>query len=90
MVWGAIYKGGKSQLVILIKEDDETTSVNAKKYIRALEEGLLPIYKDWSFFQQDNARIHTAREVVTWFQCNAIEIIDWPAHSPDLNPIEHM
>lgn len=39
---------------------------------------------------QDNARIHTARIVKEWLEDHVINVIDWPAYSPDLNPIEHL
>lgn len=41
-------------------------------------------------FQQDNASIHTARTVTTWFQERGISTSEWPPFSPDLNPIEHL
>ncbi|CAB1425483.1 unnamed protein product [Pleuronectes platessa] len=44
---------------------------------------------DW-VFQQDNAPIHNARLTKTFFQENNITLLDHPACSPDLNPIENI
>jgi hypothetical protein len=40
--------------------------------------------------QQDNARPHRARVVNDFLQQQQVAGIDWPARSPDLNPIEHL
>ena len=41
-------------------------------------------------FQQDNARAHTARVTGDFLQQNNVNVMNWPALSPDLNPIEHL
>ncbi|GFX72244.1 transposable element Tcb1 transposase [Trichonephila clavipes] len=40
-------------------------------------------------FMDDNARPHSANIVDECLQSEDITRMDWPAYSPDLNPIEH-
>ncbi len=78
---------------MIIMERDPTSprgGYSTKSYIWALEEGLIPNYEGGRFFLQDNARIHTSRAAQAWFLENNIWVQDHPAHSPDLNPIEHV
>ncbi|GFW19169.1 transposable element Tcb1 transposase [Trichonephila clavipes] len=41
-------------------------------------------------FQQDNTQPHVARIVQRLFVNHPIELLSWPARSPDLLPIENM
>ena len=41
-------------------------------------------------FQQDNAPAHTSKLLKLFFKENNIELLPWPANSPDLNPIENI
>jgi transposase len=44
---------------------------------------------DW-MYQQDNAPSHKAKSVTAWFKQNNINVFQWPARCPDLNPIENV
>ncbi|GFV43614.1 transposable element Tcb1 transposase [Trichonephila clavipes] len=42
-----------------------------------------------AIFQQDNARLHTARVAQDFLRHFQIQTLPWPARSPDLTPVEH-
>lgn len=85
-VWGAIWYGGRSALVIL------TGAVTGVKYCETIRTFLhdnnqLP--RNW-ILQQDNATPHTARIVQETLEELGVAVLPWPSKSPDLNPIEHV
>ena len=41
-------------------------------------------------FMQDNAPIHNARSTMSFLNDHHITVMNWPANSPNLNPIEHL
>jgi transposase len=89
MVWGCISQYGFHDLILL------DGIVDAKGYITVLHDYLIPIISQYfgshpCIFQQDNATVHTAYEVADFFHTNDVQVLEWPAHSPDLNIIEHM
>ncbi len=63
--------------------------LNQHVYIDILNEHLLPsidLLQDEDqkiIFQQDNAPCHRAKLVQNWFQDQNIDILKWPANSPD-------
>ncbi len=60
-----------------------------------LEHFMLPsadkLYGDSDFiFQQDLAPAHTAKGTKSWFNDHGVTVLDWPANSPNVNPIENL
>ena len=71
-------------------------SITARFYRSLLRRWLLPVLEDIRaslsgdpLFQQDNARIHTAKLMLSFFEQYNILLESHPPYSPDLNPIEH-
>ena len=91
MVWGCIWGCNKGPLIPIFEK-----SVNRWVYIGVLEDGLVDVHQEVHdtlgdpVFQQDNAKIHTAKDTMAWFEEHNIQVMTWPANSPDMNPIEHV
>ncbi|GFX38507.1 transposable element Tcb1 transposase [Trichonephila clavipes] len=87
MVWGGIGYHSRTPLVRI------ASTLNSQRYIsEVLEPVVLPYLQGLvtAIFQQDNARPHVARIVQRFFVNHQIELLPWPAHSPDFSPIENM
>ncbi|GFT57218.1 transposable element Tcb1 transposase [Trichonephila clavipes] len=87
MVWGGIGYHSFTPLVRI------AGTINIQRYIsNVLEPFVLPYLQGLvtAIFQQDNARLHGARIVQRFFVNHQIELLPWPARSPDLSPVENM
>lgn len=87
MVWGAISLRGATTLCPI------NGYINSESYAKILASFLINqmnvLYPDGFIFQQDNASPHTSFESAVFFAENNIDVMNWPANSPDLNPIEN-
>jgi DDE superfamily endonuclease len=91
MVWSTIWKGGRSDLTIMTRDEaSKRGCYSANLYLDILDKQMPICWKPGRTFMHDNARIHTAKKVKSWFEDTAIPLLEWPSYSPDMNPIEHI
>lgn len=90
LVWACMTSSGVGNLVAV------DGILNSRKYQTLLADNLLPsarkLFRNGRnfIFQQDNAPCHTSKSSIRWFQDNNVSLLDWPAQSPDMSPIENL
>ena len=88
MTWGAFCSNGIFKLVLV------SGNMNSKQYTDMFTEHFLEdffrITGNRAIFQQDNAPNHVSRYSKAFFNDKNVVLMDWPASSPDLNPIENL
>ncbi len=63
-------------------------TMNAERYLKVWEQHMLPSRRH--VFQQDNEKPHTAAITTAWLHSRRVRVMNWPACSPDLSPIENI
>jgi hypothetical protein len=81
MVWGGITLEARTELVVIPRG-----SIILEPHVMPLA----PFRGNYFLFMHDNAKPHFARIVEDYLVEVGITTMQWPARSPDLNPIEHL
>ncbi|CAK9798382.1 Transposable element Tc1 transposase [Anthophora plagiata] len=90
MIWGCITFYGTGAIHRIVG------NMNQYSYMTILKSHLpemienMPYPEDEVTFQQDRDPKHMAKSVQNWLNNKSFNLLDWPAQSPDLNPIENL
>lgn len=86
MVWAGICHGFKTPLIFI------EGNLTANRYLEiVLVPHVVPFVRRHNvLFQQDNARCHVTRGNQDFLEANNVEVLQWPAYSPDFPAIEHL
>ena len=88
MVWGMILPTG--EIICRTMEGRQ----NSEKYKDLVANFAVPHINsklgDDFIFQQDNCPIHVSRLMKNFFDESGIQVLNWPARSPDINIIENV
>ena len=90
-VWAGISNDGATCLAIF----DGRIRMDSRFYCKILKKCYLPFRENWTakhgspcYLQHDNDPKHKSKYTSSWLKSQGVEVVWWPAESPDLNPIE--
>jgi len=88
MIWGMLLPSGE------LRYTEVKGTLNSQKYVKLLQDFALPIVEatldeDW-LWQQDNAPAHSSEVTQLFLEARGVQLLGWPARSPDLNVIENV
>ncbi len=89
-VWGEFSIRGRISLVRV------SSNLNQQQYIRILEDNIIKFAEsrhgrlESLIFQGDNCGHHRTKSVRSYMRAKGLNRLEWPAQSPDMNPIENL
>lgn len=90
-VWGCLSSQGFGKLIIIsgILESNQMIEIYKKGLIPTAEKFYGKDNQDWQLLEDGDPK-HTSKLSKTWKAENGVQVIKWPANSPDCNPIENV
>jgi hypothetical protein len=95
-VWGVVGLGFRHLKILPMKRVDEEgdekayTLNNLRYKLVCLKQYVQKVACTGVVFMQDNARPHVHSDVMSYLMAKGITCLDWPASSPEMNPIERI
>lgn len=91
MFWAAFGESACTGLVPLDGDPESQCGGITGSIIESLYQSFLPDFlQPGDIFMHDNAPVHIAHVVQNALEELGIEVMAWPPHSPNLNPIENL
>uniref|UniRef100_A0A673B7H6 Tc1-like transposase DDE domain-containing protein n=1 Tax=Sphaeramia orbicularis TaxID=375764 RepID=A0A673B7H6_9TELE len=88
MVWARISCHHRTHLVIV------DGNMTARRYTDQIMQPYVFLFlqqqQDVTVFQLDNTCRHSARVTQEFLEPQGVNVLPWPAYSPDMNPIKHL
>ena len=88
LVWDGIIGGNKTRIIVINGNINAQTYINDYLAVEALP--FIQFHCSNVTFMHDNASPHSAAITRQFWATNNVNVLDWSANSPDLNPIEQV
>ena len=95
MVWAGFHRPlttiRRSNLICMMRDvKSANCGYSSRSFLSILSKEVVPKWKHGQILMMDNAPIHRAKKIKNYLKKNNISVMEWPAYSPDLNPIENI
>ncbi|CAK9832814.1 Transposable element Tcb1 transposase [Anthophora retusa] len=90
MMWGCMTSYGTGPIQQIIGNMNQYSYMSILQFHLPETTENMPYPQNEVMFQQDRDPMHIEKSVQNWLNNQNFKLLDWPAQSPDLNPIENL